>query len=565
MAHVNGPRYNPLGMAHSLRQNRRRFSATEVAVTAACFIILIAVVRADGAFRLEYPDGPWARLSAEWRRAPFEGVLLLATVARILLRIPVVQLRLLADHLAALWPAAAMMAFLGGAWLVEIKGPMKRPAAVLLDWSGLLLGIALLLWLLRLGPGEWGLGYDWEKDWVYYSAVKQAVHGHTLPYYLRTAVQGTERYLSNLETPWAPHVVLLGLMSPGSFFNLHVAACFSLGYVAIVKLRRAVSLSPFWWACFVVLFVLNGNITSHLGIGHTQWTGYFLLPWVFLGVIRARADTSWDNVLILALTLSAMIAIGGWHVFVWSYLFVLVFCALDRSRLLFLAGVSVAAGLLSAFRLLPALVTFGVGTNEFAGSYASVAQLLAALTGGSLEGLRRHEYDMFVGWLGFAVLCVGVLSPGLGKREPAGAVWVPSVVMITLSLFDVYRHTLFRLPGFVSERVVTRIAIVGVMGLVLIGCARLSRTAAAGVTRPMLPALASLTAALFLGLQLGLHAEGFRPAPVASQLVSDVLKPADVEPAYFWSVWLGTAVSVMAAAAILWMRFSRARRPAGPD
>ena len=68
--------------------------------------------------------------------------------------------------------------------------------------------------------------------------------------------------------------------------------------------------------------------------------------------------------------------------FVWSALFLVFFAVSSLARLAWLARTSLMVMLLAAFRLLPALVTFGGGTNVFLGSFRNVWTLFDALVGG---------------------------------------------------------------------------------------------------------------------------------------------------------------------------------------
>ena len=298
----------------------------------------------------------------------------------------------------------------------------------------------------------------------------------------------------------------------------------------------------FTWALFVAFFLLNGHVTGHLAVGHTQWSGYFLLPWVFLVVVRIeRGDTTWWNTLTLALTLSAMILIGAWHVFVWSVIFISVACLTELSRMLFLTTAMLLVAGLSAIRLAPALLTFGTGRNSYLGDFSSPVALVAGLVGepGAVTGpLDWVEYNTFIGWAGFALLCVGLLQ----VRTP---LWRPSLALIALSMGGLYGAALFHLPGFVSERVSSRLAIVGVLGYVMAGCVRLDHWLAVMPSRWRVGSLGALALSWLAIVQLVLRAEQTRPraAPGEVPLPVDALKAISPDNAYWWAVWIGAAIS----------------------
>jgi hypothetical protein len=89
----------------------------------------------------------------------------------------------------------------------------------------------------------------------------------------------------------------------------------------------------------------------------------------------------------------------------------------------------------------------------FLSSYQSIEILVAALVGYARNGINDlfwFEYDAFVGWVGFAIVSAGLTAPiNRSWRSAASSFWVPSVTLMILSIFDIYKWTLFRLPGFV--------------------------------------------------------------------------------------------------------------------
>ena len=131
-------------------------------------------------------------------------------------------------------------------------------------------------------------------------------------------------------------------------------------------------------------------------------------------------------------------------------------------------------------------------------------------------------------------------------RNSITALWTPSVVLLVLSTFNIYRWTLFQLPGFVSERVATRLVILAVLGFALIGCVQLNTwLARRPVSRVRLAALA--LAGLLLATQLVTHTNGRRPradrgiGPPSVNVVSD----RQPERLYVVSVQSGALVTLI--------------------
>ena len=71
---------------------------------------------------------------------------------------------------------------------------------------------------------------DWQKEWTYLHAWKEAIALGELLFYLHTQIQGTERFSGEPRNIVAPHVILLGVLSVGSFFMVHVVIVFAIGF-----------------------------------------------------------------------------------------------------------------------------------------------------------------------------------------------------------------------------------------------------------------------------------------------------------------------------------------------
>ena len=73
-------------------------------------------------------------------------------------------------------------------------------------------------------------------------------------------------------------------------------------------------------ACSCFIF-LNGHVVSHLLTGHAMDRGAFAMR---IPVPGANVEGAIAGDVVPALSLTAMIAIGGWHIFVWPWLFAVV-------------------------------------------------------------------------------------------------------------------------------------------------------------------------------------------------------------------------------------------------
>ena len=416
-------------------------------------------------------------------------------------------------------------------------------------------GVITLAWYLRFGAIDWNQGSDWRKEWIYYTALKEAVASGELPWHLRGQFQGTDRFLANPETVFAPQVIALRWLSIQDFMLAQLLCYCAIGLWGLLRLSHELRFGALTSLMFLTLFLLNGHVLSHLAQGHGQWIAYLLLPLVLLLIHRAaNGDVSRRNQIKLALVLTAMVSAGGWHVFVWCSLFVAAFVLVRLEAWRFAGRVALITLGLCAFRILPAVMVFGGGRNEYLGSFDSLSTFLAALIGEPrplMNGLNWWEFDAFIGWIGLIVFCAGVTLPLAPARpRPLGYLWVPSAAMIVLGFYDIYRISLFQLPGFSSERVTSRLVIVGVIGFVLLGCLQLN-TWLQSTTAPWRRALVGI-ATLAMAIQLVVRAEAGRPALDRSEPPPvDVIKKEPPEALYRISVFGGMSISLAAAAMAL--------------
>jgi len=473
-------------------------------------------------------------------------------VIRDVARFPLVQLRLVADKPDSWAPIAAMSIVFASIWIV---GRTRRASSSVLSIENVLsIGscAALVWWILRGGAFDW-MQQDWPKEWAYFSAWREALQAGHLPWLMRSGFQGTDQLLANPETLVGPQAVLLFWLPIPAFVVLNATTYAGAGMLGVCWLAREHRLDSVSTLAFMLLLVANGHVASHLTVGHVQWAAYFLLPFLFLFLTREAAGAAPGdaNAAGLGLTFGGMLATGGWHIFIWSLLFAGIFVLVNR-RWRFGVALAIFTVGISAFRVVPGVLVYSGGTTEFLGGFANLFRFIGALIGtapGVLDGLTWWEYDTFIGWVGFLAVAVGCTSTRVRSGAGLHALWLPSLALILLSIGNYYESTLFHLPPFNSERVVSRFAVVGVLGLLLIGLKEFSEwrdanhpSAAREVT--------ILAAAFLLVVQLMIRAEAARPAAAIVQLPSggNGIKTMSPDNAYLLAVAAGVFISAMAAA-----------------
>ncbi len=354
-------------------------------------------------------------------------------------------------------------------------------------------GWVAALWLV--GLFLFGQFFNWGNipfdfhDWAEISApriafVQDAVKTGQLPLHMPdgSALRNvTDRYMALPDVMLSPQMLLLGLMPVGWFVLLNVWLMYTLGLVGLAGLWRRLRLSPFSFAVLFFLFNFNGSILSHFSVGHVNYTGYFLYPWLFLLLIAmAECETpfslksraAWRWLAGYAFLLFFMLLNGSFHQFVWALMLTgLVGLFQWRNFWQSMAGIA-AAGLLSAVRLLPPALHLGEFDSEFLSGYPALMDVwnaLTAMTGpdkafahtGQLTNLGWWEFDLFVGLAGAAFLLAFGLGWWLKKRDvPAwlSTLSTPALVLFVLSMGSVYKLVMYiPIPLINGERVSARL------------------------------------------------------------------------------------------------------------
>ena len=468
-------------------------------------------------------------------------------------------------------PLLAVVALLASAITLQSIRRNERRERVAWWLSGAT-AVAGIVWFYRAGDLDWHATRDWIKEWTYHTALRESLAAGRLPWLLRESFQDTDRFFANAETNIAPHVVLLAWLEVSTFVVVQAAALLAAGVFATYHLARDLRLGPIASMAFLTIFLMNGHVTAHLETGHGQWVTYFLLPCVLLFVHRAATDQAGARTAAaLALTLLAITLVGGWHVFVWCVIFITVFTIADRSRWRFGVVLALLVAGLSAVRIIPAVLFFDVGEREFVGSFQQLSVLARALigdAGGMTDGLDWWEYNAFVGWTGFVLALAGLTAP-LSRTwaHSVSALWLPSLAMVLLSILDIYEWTLFQLPGFESQRVASRLMIVGLLGFVLIGCVQLDAWLLRNARSRWRIATVAI-AGLLLAVQLVVHTTGRRPRPDrgGAPPAIDVVSDRAPDTPYRASVAAGallTLISAGLAARVLLRRSDAGSAPGG--
>jgi hypothetical protein len=350
-------------------------------------------------------------------------------------------------------------------------------------------GVVHWAWFLNFGNMTFK-PYDWSKEYVYYSVLRQAILTGNMPYHISLAFHGSNRFLGLPEVNLSPQIFLLRFTDVGRFMVLNIVLLYTAGFVGSLLIKRRYGLSLVAFTTFFLLFNFNGHIVAHLGVGHSMWAGYFLLPFFLLFLFELLEGEAWRSTSIkIAITLFAILLQGALHIFVWCILFLLLILAFNWKRhYKAVLATLIMSGALSAYRLLPALFALWGKKEKFIWSYPTPLELLDALAtirDHTPERLRPWgtagwwEHDLYIGLIGLAVIVVFGLwlrfsrNPDL-ERHRYSALDLPLVTMTLLSIS--YFHafiTRIPVPILKSERVAMRFALIPLVVLTLVSVIRM--------------------------------------------------------------------------------------------
>lgn len=493
--------------------------------------------------------------------------------------------------------------------VVELPDNLRKVFTYFFLGALFLLGMAHWVWYLNGGDIPWDM-IDWPKEHAYCQVFRSAFREHTIPYHMSAEYQDTDRFLGNPEINLSPQVALLAFVEPGSFVLLNTLILYSAGFIGCLLIRARYKLGPVAFIVLWLLFNFNGHITDHLSASHPMWTGYFLLPFYLLWLLQWAEDgPSSPLTAKLALVIFAILLQGSFHLAVWCWMFFGLFVIFNPKC--WKEGLTVfgLSGLLSACRILPAVITFwNTKGHVVLPGYTDLGQLFEAfcvLHDASKPLFKIEagvpiffwEYDMYIGLTGLiGVVWFGIVSrwlstgpvevpvdpqasvePRTGSEREAAtpnrwrgySTWDAPMVLMSLLSVGPYFGWLSRLPIPLvsSERVPSRFLLLPALLLIVIAVIRMNemlRKATRSALYFVLVAggLAELTSSLLrhsIAWQITRYPDWLRKIgflPRAQAVIGIANRP---DPLYVASIWVGLAITAATAAAWIYCTWFRRR------
>ena len=438
------------------------------------------------------------------------------------------------------------------------------------------------VWLAALylaGLVHWGYFFNWGKvpsnlhDWTqtipYFNFLRKAALHNWLPLHIGSALVGTDRYIARPDTLLSPQAYLLRFISPGPFMLVNTLILFTAGCVGLLLLRKRYHLAPAAFGALFLLFNFNGHITAHLAVGHSEWVGYFLLPFFVLLVLKLveGEKTGWGWVLGVALTMLFLFLQGAFHFLLWCLIF-LAGLGIFYPKYFKPAALAIFfSGLLNLVRILPPALEFLKGGPAFISGFTSVTDMLSALVvlhapsealSGPFNALPGWETDTYLGFIGAALLVYFGIYQTWRRGDQLKVLFAPALVLVFFSIGKVYL-VINRLPVPLvdSERVPSRFLILPVVVLVTLGCIQLQRFLDERSNAGWREKVFFLTLLALLGHDLLQHSRIWRVSKMITLFTPErVHTSARVinhpDPAYFTALGVGLAGSVITLIYLLW-------------
>lgn len=331
----------------------------------------------------------------------------------------------------------------------------------------------LLAGLFVGGLLHWGFFLDWFnnrfdiQDWhihvgPYLEFLSKALRSGQFPMHADSPYMIPAQYLARQNRPLSPQILLLYFLKPATYVLVNVWIFYALGFWGLSLLRSRYKLSFVSFLAVFLLFNLNGHIVAHMGSGHFEWVGYFLLPFYVLLVLKMveGESTGWKWLLSMSLVMLGIVLQGAAHFFIYCLSFMLLLALFQPRFFPTVIKAIVLSALVSMVRVLPPAIQFAGGTGlQSLGGFDSVMQMFEMLVSSSSRGYWEQTY--YLGALGFVfVLYFGVIR-NWAKAEAHRVLYLPSLAMIFFSVGSIYLPLFSSgIPFLDSQRAPTRFLIV---------------------------------------------------------------------------------------------------------
>jgi hypothetical protein len=445
---------------------------------------------------------------------------------------------------------------------------------------------AWLAGLYLAGGALWGKFLNWGRipfdfhDWAEISAprlafIRDAVIKGALPLHMPDASalrNVTDRFMSIPDALLSPQILLMRWMDVGQFILVDTLLLYTLGFLALLWLRRKFSISPISFAIIFFLFNFNGHITSHMSIGHASWGGYFLFPWfvIFTLQLLEGEKHTWRWAARMSILLFLVFLQGSFHQYVWMLIFLGLLGITCWRTFLPVLKAGLFAGLLSMVRLLPPVLEMSKFDNEFLGGYPSLHDLWQSLVSirfpeqalssrSMFTTLGWWEFDLYIGLGGTLILVIGTLLWLRRWREKNAyaELFIPLAVLSFFTFGRMYQVLrLIPIPLLSGERVTSRMislpfVFVLILGIVAFDQWMQARPSHSGLKVIGLAGLGIIIHDLWQHLKAWQVTNAFPAFPLTPTDLSIKIVANHPDPIYMTYLGVGAAVSLLSLVVLL--------------
>jgi hypothetical protein len=341
--------------------------------------------------------------------------------------------------------------------------------------------------------------HDLGKETKYIRVIKESLSSNRLPFHVANLSKifqaSNDRFFSSPIWPFSPQILLLYILTPMSFIFINHLLLYTIGAYGLIKLSKEHGLKYPAFLLIFLIFNFNGHIIEKFAVYGSGQLGYYFIPLMLLFFLRLmpsdvdnrQSKAYYVNSIYLGIAFALILLQGSFHIYVQFVTFIIIWTFFNLSKLKYAVISLTISFLINAVRIIPAALSFGVGSNkEKAFGYYDPVMLFKAVmyptTHLTYPPFHWWEVSVFISIFGFLILLkYSILDPLIDQKGPGRQfnykIYAPIIIMILLSMWKV-KHYL--VPDFIplinSESVATRYAIVPLVFLTVIASFNLSRS-----------------------------------------------------------------------------------------